>query len=502
MATPYGFESHPGHFEGLDDGRAILAGQIQSAGMTRGYRLRITTAFLAISAGLVSYTGLEFMLEAVQKDFSMSADETMVLAQVSSGACLLVVFLVGTLADRFGDRRLLNVACSLFGAGALIVGVAPGPTELLIGQAIAGIGSIGMSIVGLSILAKTFPDPTHRSKAFGLFAVIAPVVAIVMPCMSTTVIDRLNWRWVTVMWIAVSVAAVTLARRCLPARPDVTRRAELLTPTLAGVALSGIALTFSFLRAHASTGDHGFKAVLSASIGVLALIAVVVMMRRMREPSLDFRAVRQPGALPIVLALFVVNGVNLFFFTYLMLQYRYHQSLLETAAILVLPQLTATAGALLGGRLSARWGSARVATGAFAAAAVLSLGVMFAAAESSAWLPVIVLTVAAFPIAGAVGPLTHAFMDLAPADGNAAASSVRNSAVNLGIAIGGLLVGAVVFDDLDADTERTLVAYQQQVDAFHLAGVFCFCAYLGAALLLILHQRRRRSPSLTLQAKS
>ena len=468
--------------------------------MTRGYQLRITTAFLAISAGLVSYTGLEFMLESVQKDFSMSADETMVLAQVSSGACLLVVFLVGTLADRFGDRRLLNIACSMFGVGAMIVGVAPGPKELLIGQAIAGVGSIGMSIVGLSILAKTFPDPAHRSKAFGLFAVVAPVVAIVMPFMSTTVIDRLNWRWVTVTWIAVSLAAVLFGRRCLPARPDVVRHAELITPALAGIALSGIALTFSFLRAHTSTGDHGFKAAVSAAIGICALVAVVVTMRRIREPSLDIRAVREPGAVPIVLALFVVNGVNLFFFTYLMLQYRYHQSLLETAAILVLPQLTAAAGALLGGQLSARWGSARVATWAFATAAVLSLGVMFAAAESSAWLPVIVLTLAAFPIAGAVGPLTHAFMDLAPADGNAAASSVRNSAVNLGIAIGGLLVGAVVFDELDADTERTLVAYQKQVDAFHLAGIFCFFAYLGAALLLIVHQWRRRSSSFALQA--
>ncbi len=459
--------------------------------MTRSTTLRITTAFLAISAGLISYTGLEFMLEAVQKDFSMSPDETMVLAQVSSGACLLVVFLVGALADRFGDRRLLNTACGLFGIGAIMTGLAPGATELLIGQSIAGIGSIGMSIVGLSILTKTFPDPEQRAKAFGVYAVIAPVVAIIMPFMSTTVVDRLSGRGVTSVWVIVSVAAVLVSRKCLPASPEVQRRSELLTPTLAGISLAGFALSFSFLRAHAKTSDHGFKAVVSASIGVVALLAVVVAMKRMRETSLDIRVVRQPGSVSIVMALFVVNAVNLFFFTYLMLQYRYHQTLLETAAILVLPQVTSVAGAVAGARLSAKWGSARVAMVAFFIAAVMSLSALLTAADSSAWLPVVILTFAALPIGAAVGPLTHAFMDLASADGSAAASSVRNSAVNLGIAIGGLLVGAVVFDELDADTERTLIAYQKQADAFHLAGIFCFAAYLLAAVLLVLHQRRR-----------
>jgi len=459
--------------------------------MMQGNRLRVATAFLAIAAGLVSYTGLEFMLEAVQDDFGMSPDETMVLAQVSSGACLLVVFVVGALADRLGDRRLLNLACATFGVGSAILGFAGGPALLMVGQAVAGIGTTAMAIIGLSVLARTFPDAEHRAKAFGVFALAAPAVAIVMPFLSTGVIDWLNWRWVTVLWVVLSVAVPVMAHRCLPARPEAAQRMELVTPTLAGVALTGIALSFSFLRAHSDTGDHGFKAVVSASVGVVALAAVALVKRRLHAPSLDLRSLRRRGAVPIVVALFVVNGVNLFFFTYLVLQYRYHQTLVETAAVLIPPQLTAAAGALLGGRLSRRWGSAQVATAAFFAAAVLSLGALLIAAESSSWLPVVVLTIAAFPIGGAVGPLTHAFMDIAPEDGSAAASSVRNAAVNLGIAVGGLLVVTVIFDELDADTERTLTAYRQQAAAFRLAGLFCAGAYLLAGVLMVLHRYRR-----------
>jgi len=135
-------------------------------------------------------------------------------------------------------------------------------------------------------------------------------------------------------------------------------------------------------------------------------------------------------------------------------------------------------------------GSWRVAAFAFFAASVLSLGTLLVGAESSAWAPVLSLTIAAIPISASVGPLTQAFMELAPEDGVGSASSVRNATVNLGIAIAGLITGTVIFNDLDRDTAQNLAAYQQQADAFHLAGVFCFVSYLAAALLVLLHARR------------
>jgi hypothetical protein len=86
-------------------------------------------------------------------------------------------------------------------------------------------------------------------------------------------------------------------------------------------------------------------------------------------------------------------------------------------------------------------------------------------------------------------------MDLAPADGEGATSAVRNAVVNLGIATGGVVIGTIIFDEIDANTSRTLAAYTAQVDAFHLAGLVSFAVYLVAAAMVVAHLRRRSDTS-------
>ena len=461
-----------------------------------GVRARTATAFLALSAAGLTFQCLEFMLEALKEDFSMTSNETVVLSQVSFGSCLLVVFLVGALADRVGDRLVLMVSSGIFCFGASLFAVAPNDKALIVGQAVCGIGTIAMAIIGLSILNKNYSDPSQRAKAFGLFAVITPVVAVVSPLFASLIIAHLGWRSVTATWIVLGLAVFFLAKNSLPKSNDRSERIELLTPTLAGIALTGIALTFSFLEIDVDSSAHSPAALISFVVGAMALILLVGSLRRIPMPTLDFRSLRPRGALPVVMALFVVNGVNFFFYTFLMLQYRYHQTLLETAVFLIAPNITATFGAVAGGRLTARWGSAQVALYSLLAASFFSLTALAVSAESSAWLPIAVLCIVAFPIGAGVGPVTQTFMELAPADGAASASAFRNSSVNLGGAIGGLLVGAVIFSKIDASTAQNIETYQKQADAFHLAGYICVVAYFIAAMLIVLYTKRHRDLTL------
>ncbi|MEX1218158.1 MAG: MFS transporter [Acidimicrobiales bacterium] len=463
--------------------------------------LRLVTAFLAISASLVCFASLEFMLVAIQKDFSMSADATVALAQISAGACLAVVFLAGSLADRLGDRTVMTVACIGLATGAFIVGLSSSSTVLLLGVSLTGMATITMAIVGLSVLNKIFETTADRARAFGVFAVVAPVMSITVPLLAGLIVPRAGWRSMTVLWVAVALTTLLFARRTLrcasPNRASDSQRLELFTPLLAGLALAGIGLTFSFININSRSQQHLGHAIISSIVGVTAILLLVVVIRLRSglgsRTTLDLRWFQARGSFSIFIVVFLLFSVNLFFYTFLLMQFRYHQTLLETAVILVLPQVTAAFGAIFGGRASAKWGSSRVATTALLGAAALSFGVFFVQPESSPWVAVVVLALAAVPISGAVGPVTQSFMTLAPTDGEGAASSLRNAASNLGIAIGGVIVASIIFNDLDADTERNFAAYQQQTDAFHLAGVFCIVGYLFAAGLVAVHRSRSRA---------
>lgn len=459
----------------------------------------MTTAFLAISAGLVGYSSLEFMLEAIQDEFALTADQTIVVGQISSGAALVAVFLAGALADRLGDRWVLEIASAVALFGAVLVGVAPDERVLLAGLCASGIGTMAMAISGVAVLNGTFPGRRERARAFGVFAVIAPVVSIVVPLVAGVMVPRVGWRPVVLLWVVVAVATWMSTRRSVPPRPasaveggrERADRVELVTPMLAGVALVGLALATSFVNTKSQTEAHSTSVIVSLCVGAIALVVLGFRMRTRRPVTLDLRSMRTRGATSVFAVVVAVNGVNLFFFTYLFLQYRYHQSLFDTAMYLVVPQAVAALAAVTGGRLGARWGSTPVAIGALCAGAVLSLGALMVTAESSPWVPVVVLSIAAIPIAGAVGPITQSFMELAPADGAASTSSWRTTAANLGVAVVGVFTATRVFDGLDADTAQTVDAYRQQADAFHVAGVICAVVYLAASGLMVVHARRR-----------
>ena len=473
-------------------------------------RLRVATAYLALSASALILQTVEFMLVAIQEDFSLTAGATAALTQLAAGAALLVVFVAGTLLDRFGERRVLGGASLAFCCGALVVALAPGYGFLLAGLGIAGVGYTVMTVSGIAILKEAIPDVRGRALAFGAFAVIAPVVSILSPVVTALVVPALGWRFVPALWVLVGATTVALVLKTPAAQSEAPPRREMVTPWLAGLALAAFALMASSL-----VTDPWLATILFA-ITLVALAVLVALMRRMQHPTLDLRVLRKRGSVPLIAAMIVVSGVNLFLFTFMLLMYRYDLTLLDTALLLIVPQAAAAVGALLGGRVSARAGSLPTALGAVLLAAVASLGVLFINGDSPSWVPVAALTVAAIPIAGAVGPLTQSLMDLAPADGSGAASSLRNASWNLGGAIGGLISAAIVLTALEAQpgsatqsapvthhwaralatahsTTESDTLHEMQAAAFNQAGLMCSAAYLVAAILLGVAISRRRS---------
>ena len=400
----------------------------------------VLTAFLAMAASALAGATFEFMIVPLQIALDLSADQTNAATLVPTGASLLVVFVVGALGDRIGLRRVMIGGAVSFVLGAALVAAAWGFPAVIVGRGLGGIGALTMSVIGLAVVNAAFHDDAQRARVFAAYAALVPAVFIVSPQIGAWLTSNIGWRVVPVLWVLLGCAVVVMAWRAIPAltTPDASHR-EMLTPVLAGLALAGMASTATLWSTSATL------ATVSALVGLTALLVLVVVMRRTTDPSLDIRVLQAPGAKVVFLAVLLATMPNLFFYTNLLIQYRYTLPLSEIALILVVPQAAAVAGGLASAPLVRRFGAPITAIGMLLAAAVTSLATLMVSPQASVWVPVAVLTLCAAPIAGAVGPLTKTIMDMAPSDGSSAASAWRNAAWSLGGTVGGVIVAGLAF---------------------------------------------------------
>lgn len=398
----------------------------------------VVTAFLAMAATYVTLSSFEFVLVDMQLDLGFSTDNANSLNYMPAAASLLVVFIAGSLADRWGPRRMLLIAATLFTAGAIMVGLAPGTTWVVMGRILDGVGGVTMAIVGLSVVNATVTEPAQRARVFGIYAATTPAVFMLAPPVSALIVESAGWRAGVIPWVILGCLLLLATWRFVPARRS-TGGGELATPLLAGLVLAGIALGVTSLPT-----NRDF-AVVAGAIAVVSLTILVIALRRMTSPTLDLGWCRGRGMIILLIALAVTSMPNLFFYTNLMLQYRYSVPLVVIALLLIVPQACAVAGGLLSGPVSARIGPQRAAAAALAASALASLGTLIVTPQSPIWVPVLALTLSAAPIAFVVGPITDTLLSRAPASASGTASSMRKATWTLGGVLGGALVGALSF---------------------------------------------------------
>jgi EmrB/QacA subfamily drug resistance transporter len=316
-------------------------------------RGRLTLALLCAVAFLdfVDASIINVALPVIRRDLHMSVQN---LQWVASGYLLTYggfMLLGGRAADLLGRRRVLVAGTLVFGASALVGGLAQNSGTVIGSRLAQGIGAAMMLPAALSILTTTFRDGPERRKALGAWGGMAGLGSAAGVLLGGLLTQGPGWRWVFLVKPPLSAVIVTGAFLLLT---DDRRQARLAHFDVLGALLAtagALLLVYTLVRAPAV--GWGSARTIGGLAGAAALLAAFVFNeQRSENPLLPLSIFRIKGlaAADITQLIGIAGMFAVFFFLTLYLQGILGYSPIKTG----LAYLPVTAGVGLSASLTPR----------------------------------------------------------------------------------------------------------------------------------------------------
>src|SRR5687768_8370304 len=120
----------------------------------------VATAMLMLDIAIVNTA-----LSRIAEDLNAGLSGLQWVVDAYTLALASVVLTAGSLADRFGRRRLFAIGLGIFTVASAACAAAPDIDLLNAARAVQGIGAAVMFAVSLALLAHAFPEPKERAGA-------------------------------------------------------------------------------------------------------------------------------------------------------------------------------------------------------------------------------------------------------------------------------------------------------------------------------------------------
>lgn len=356
-----------------------------------------------------------------------------------------LMLIAGSLSDRFGRKWLMLIGIVIFCGGSVMCAVAPSVGWLIGGRAVMGVGAAASEPGTLSMIRHLYDDREQRARALGAWAAVSGLSLALGPVIGGVLVGIGDWR--TVFWfnLALGVALLVLAAVFVPNTADPqSGRVDFGGFVLGAIGLG--AIIYAVIAGEQFGYDTPWITVLFV-VGALSLVAFVVVERRVRNPMLDLRYLREPAVGSALFAAFAVYfGVfSIFFFTALYLDLVEGYSGWRMAAAFGPMAMTIVLGSVISGFWVGWYGPRGPMLLGTVTGAVGIVLTRFALGEQPDFVAMmVVLTVAGLGFGIAVVPLTSAVLGHVPAAHSGMAASATNTARQIGSVVGVAALGALV----------------------------------------------------------
>lgn len=257
---------------------------------------------LAIFVEMVDNTLLTIALPTIARDLGSTTTDL----QWVTGAYALtfggLLLTAGSVADRFGRRRVLLIGLAVFGAISLAVLAVHSSGELIALRAALGIAAAAMAPITNSLVFRLFGAAELRMRAMTIMIVVGMSGFILGPVLGGSALAAFGWEWLLVVNVPIALIAWIGVRLGVPAdrRDDLT--SDRLDLPGAALSIATIGLACYTLTSGVERGWLSPLTIGCAVAAVLALLGFLWRENRARQPMLDLNLFRNGTVRGAVLA--------------------------------------------------------------------------------------------------------------------------------------------------------------------------------------------------------
>ncbi|MEU1184635.1 MFS transporter [Streptomyces sp. NPDC005820] len=401
-------------------------------------------ACVGVFVAYLPVTTVSASLPAIQRALNASTSQ---LSWVSDAFVLPMAALIltaGVFGDVHGRKKVYQAGLALSALGALVALCAQNVQTLWAGQALAGLGSAALLPTTLALISHAVPDPRERGKFIGLWATSLTAALALGPVVAGTVLAHFDWRWIHLLPVPASLAALAGAARLLTdSRAPGSRRLD--WPGQLTAALAITALVYGIIEG-GSGSFTDVEVMVALFTAAVSAVAFVLVERASAGPMLDLSLFRSPAftATTLIAMISFLGLIGFFFALSLYFGMVQHLSTLDAAwRLLMVSSVPLVLGAPVGRlvhRVSARLlipGGLLVSTAALLTLTDIDAHTSFG---SLAWR----LALLGLGMAFVITPMTATAVSAVPFQQAGMAAAGNNAFRQVGAALGPAVLGALL----------------------------------------------------------
>ena len=426
---------------------------------------------IALMAVVASVSGLNVAQPQLATAFDASQGQVLWIINTYTLSLAALLLPLGALGDRLGRKPVLVVGLATFGVANLAAAVAPAMEVMVAARLLSGIGAAMIMPVTLSVITSSFPDE-NRSRAIGLWSAVAGGGGVLGMYLSAVLVDLATWRWLFVLPLALTAAALLISVRAVPNSRDETPGRFDAVGALTSI-IATVGFTFALHEAP-SLGWVDPAVLIPLIAAAIATAGFVVWELRTPYPLLDVQLFRTRGlssGTTLLLVWFgVLGGVSLVLYPFFQVVLGW-SGLLSTLAMMPMALLMMLASGLAP-RLAAHIGPrSSMVIGLTIATAGLAIMAGFVSTDSGyiGVLPGLILMGLGAGLA--MTPSTEAITSSLPREQQGVASALNDLSRELGAALGIALLGGVLVAGYQSAITGSLSGVPEELAATAREGI-------------------------------